>query len=143
VGLFRPERVVTGHDGREWEIYLSRFESPGWKPHLRTSSSRRGLLLAPVALVRELVWPAMRFVALLPWALIQARRSKRIHIDAVTFYPWPESQRWLTTTEHLDEVMVEVVRGLRIGELARPDEAHFRGSRQLVGGTFRVLGGGD
>ena len=26
--LSRPERVVTGHDGREWEIYLSRFESP-------------------------------------------------------------------------------------------------------------------
>jgi hypothetical protein len=143
VGLFRPERVVTGHDGREWEIYLSRFESPGWKPRRRTPSSRRGFLLAPVAVVRELVWPALRFAALLPWALVQARRSKQIHIDAVTFYPWPESQRWLTTTDHLDEVMVEVVRGLRIGELARPDEANFRGSRQLVGGTFRILGRGD
>lgn len=143
MGFFRPERVVTGHDGREWEIYLSRFESPGWKPHRRTSPSRRGLFLAPVAFARELVWPAARFAALFPWALIQANKSKQIHIDAVTFYPWPESQKWLTTTDHLDEVMVEVVRGLRIGELARPDDAYFRGSRQLVGGTFRVLGRRD
>ena len=40
-------------------------------------------------------------------------------------------------------MIVEVVRGLRIGELARPDAAHFRGSRQLVGGSFRVLGRTD
>jgi hypothetical protein len=131
---------VTGHDGREWEIYLSRFESPGWKPRLGASASRRGHFLAPVACARELLWPAARFAALFPWALIQANKSKRIYIDAVTFYPWPESQRWLTTTDHLDDVIVEVVRGLRIGELARPEEAHFQGSRQLVGGTFRVLG---
>ncbi len=100
-------------------------------------------MLSPAAFARELLWPAARFAALLPWALLQASHSKRIHIDAVTFYPWPESQSWLTTTDHLDDVIVEVVRGLRIGELARPDAAHFRGSRQLVGGSFRVLGRTD
>ena len=87
MGFFRPERVVTGHDGREWEIYLSRFESPGWKPHLRDVPVEARLHARPRHLARELLWPAARFAALLPWALLQASRSKRIHIDAVTFYP--------------------------------------------------------
>ncbi|HEY4348456.1 MAG TPA: hypothetical protein VGM80_12780 [Gaiellaceae bacterium] len=135
MGIFRPERIVTGHDQREWEIYVSRFESPGWKP---AESPAKGKLRPGSRLMRNVVWPAGRFVVLLPGALVRATSSTRVRIEAVTFYPWPESQAWSTTKEHLADVMFEVVRGLRIGEIARPDDADFHGSRQLVGGSFRI-----
>src|SRR5205823_1014701 len=32
MGVFRPARTVTDPNGRAWEIYVSRSETPRWRP---------------------------------------------------------------------------------------------------------------
>ena len=153
MSLFRPDRVVTGPDGREWEIYVSRYQLPGWKPSHYSSAlddfggafylARMMILFVvveiPLFLIHNVLWPLLRFLLTLPWTLARGLRSKQIRVEAVTFYPWEESHLWVTTKDHVDEVIRQVVRGLRAGEVAQPLGAQFRGSRQLVGGTFRGL----
>ena len=151
--IFDPVRTVTGPDGRVWEIYVSRFKTPGWKPsHYGSAADDFGGAFAlarlmllfviveiPLFLVYCVLWPLLRFLVLLPWALARGIRSKEIRIEAVTFYPWPESHLWVTRNDRVEEVLLQVVRDLRVGEVSQPLAAEFRGSRHLVGGTYRGL----
>ncbi len=151
--IFDPVRTVTGPDGRVWEIYVSRFKTPGWKPwHYGSAADDFGgafylarlmfllvIVEIPLFLVYCIIWPLVRFVVLLPWALVQGFKSKEVRVEAVTFYPWPESHLWVTKKDRVEEVLFQVVRDLRVGEVSEPLAAEFRGSRHLVGGTYRGL----
>jgi hypothetical protein len=153
VSLFRPARVVTGPDGRLWEVYVSRFQTPGWKPSHYTSPAddfggafylARLMVLflvveIPLFVLHQLLWPLVRFVLLLPFTLARGLGAREVRIEAVTFYPWPESHLWVTARDRVGEVLEQVVRDLRVGDVAHPLAAEFRGSRQLVGGTYRGL----
>jgi hypothetical protein len=151
--IFDPVRTVTGPDGRVWEIYVSRFKTPGWKPSHYSSAvddfggafylARLMLLFViveiPLFLLYYVLWPLVRFLVLLPAAVASGLASNEIRIEAVTFYPWPESHLWVTKKDRVDEVLLQVVRDLRVGEVSQPLAAEFRGSRHLVGGTYRGL----
>jgi hypothetical protein len=151
--IFDPVRTVTGPDGRVWEIYVSRFKTPGWKPSQYGSGGddfggalhllRLVLLFVivdiPLFLLYYVLWPLVRFLVLLPSALVRGLGSDEMRIEAVTFYPWPESHLWVTKRDRVEEVLLQVVRDLRVGEVSQPLAAGFRGSRHLVGGTYRGL----
>jgi hypothetical protein len=157
MSLFRPEKIVTGDDGREWEIYVSRFQVPGWKPtqyHSMLDDFGGAFFLArmiflfvlieiPLFFVYCILIPLLRFLVLLPTTLAHSYRSKQVRVEAISFFPWEESHLWLTTKDHLEDTLHQVVRGIRLGEVARPLGADFRGSRHLVGGTFRGLSRDD
>src|SRR5205085_691268 len=69
----------------------------------------------------------------------RGRASGRIRVEAVTWYPWKESHLWVTTKDHLDRVLEQVVAGLEAGEVARPLGAEFRGSQEMIAETYRGL----
>jgi len=153
VSAFRPAKTVTGPDGRVWEVYVFRFQTPGWKPsHYGSAADDFGgafylarlmilflVVEVPLFILHYVVWPLIRLIVLLPWAVARGLRSKEVRIEAVTFYPWPESHLWVTRKDRLEEVLMQVVRDLRVGEVAEPLAAEFRGSRHLVGGSYRGL----
>jgi hypothetical protein len=134
VSFFRPARVVTAPDGRIWELYVTRFQPPAWQPGSRTRRRAPSLFI-----VSSIVLPLLRFAALLPSTIVHGLRSPELRLEALTFYPWPESHLWFTTRDHLEEVTRQIVRGLTMGDVAQPLGADFRGSRLLVGETFRGL----
>lgn len=136
---------------------MTRFEPPAWKPAPYSSAAddyggafyaARLMILfvvieIPLFIVLCLVVPLLRFVVLMPWTIVRGLRSQRLRVEAVTFYPWHESHLWFTNRDHVDEVVRQVARGFTMGDVAQPLGADFRGSRQLVGGTFRGLARDD
>lgn len=109
MSLLRPARTVTAPDGRVWEIYVSRVKPPSSKPSDRSPPSR------DEGVTREL------------------------RVEAVCFFPWPESHLWLTTKDHLARVVEQVAVGLGAGQVALPLGAEFKGSQEMVASTFRGL----
>lgn len=84
VSVFRPSRKVTAPDGTEWELYVSRFALPPWRPARYTrpdpiTSAPFELVLfllsIPVFLVEQVAWPLLRFVLELPGAAARAAHT--------------------------------------------------------------------
>ena len=115
MSFLQPARRITDPDGREWEVYVSRF---------------------------ELMRPFLRMLATLPQTIARGLRSRQLRVEAVSFHPWPESHLWLTTRDHVARVVEQISAGLLVGEVARPLGSEFRGSQELVAETFRGRGPG-
>jgi hypothetical protein len=153
VSFFRPTRKVTAPDGRTWEIYVSRFEPPSWKPsdYQSLADDLGGtfylarlfllffLIEIPLFLIHEVLWPLLRMIVTLPWTVAKGLRSRQLRVEAVSFFPWPESHLWLTTKDHVGRVVEQVAAGLESGGVARPLGADFKGSQEMVASTFRGL----
>jgi hypothetical protein len=153
VSFLRPARTVQAPDGRSWEIYVSRFEPPRWKPVDYQAFSddfggafylARVLFLAilieiPIFVVHDVLWPLLRMILVLPWTIVRGLRSKELRVEAVSFFPWQESHLWLTTRDHVARVVEQVAAELELGQVARPLGADFRGSQEMVASSFRGL----
>ncbi len=114
MSFLRPARKVTAPDGRAWEIYVSRFSPPSGSP--------------------------LRLLLTFPRTLARGLRSEELRVEAVSFHPWPESHLWLTSRDHLGRVVEQVAAGLEAGQVAQPVGARFRGTQEMLAGTFRGLG---
>ena len=126
MSLLRPARSVEGPDGRRWEIYVSRFKPPGWKPSDYDSLADDyggaffiGRLLfffwlieLPIFLVNHVLWPLLRLILTLPWTIVRGLTNPTIRVEAISFFPWEESHLWVTTRDHVGLVVEQVARGL-------------------------------
>lgn len=96
--IFRPERRVTGPDGRDWELYAYKV-----KAHERRAGDGR----------------PRRILARLAAAVSTAARaltSDEWTIDAVTYQPRETVYTWTTTAEYKGQVLAQVE-----GHLVRGD----------------------
>ena len=98
MSLFRPARTVTDPSGTYWELYVSKTVLPAWKQGDSGDDGFIGGRMAPYdvltvpfavvgALWSVLVFPAVRFLALLPSGVVKGRRSRAVRIEAVTNFP--------------------------------------------------------
>jgi hypothetical protein len=134
----RPTRRVSGPSGQEWEIYVTRGVSPRWKPAEYEEPTESELALTPVTwllaaavelpmlVATQVVWPLVRFVALLPFTGISSARSRTRLVEAVSFVP-DERLAWRTAPADVPRVVDEVAAGLAVGKVPRPDGAVFLG----------------
>lgn len=135
MSLFRASRRVTGPDGSYWELYASKTALPSWKEgsggDVRDPSGSFGLLEIPFAVVGAiwsvLVFPFVRFAALLPMSVVRGRRSRAVRIEAVCPFPRREVLLWTTTDGLLDGVLDEIAAGLAAGKIVQPDGAVYSG----------------
>lgn len=144
---------MVGPDGRCWEIYVSRFKPPSWKPSDYDSLADDfggAFLLArllvffvvieiPLFIVYNVLWPLLRMLLTLPWTLYRGIGSRQLRVEAVSFHPWQESHLWLTTRDHVGRVVEQVAAGLEAGDVPQPLGAEFRGSQEMVAASFRGL----
>lgn len=136
MGLFRPVRTVTSPSGEYWEIYVSKTALPAWKDGRggdfeSTGDLRGDLLMLPFA-IAGVVWssilaPLLRFLALLPVAVVRGRRSRAVRIEAVNNFPVREVLLWTTTDGFLDGVLDEIAAGLAAGKVVQPTAAAYGG----------------
>jgi hypothetical protein len=138
--VFRARAKVTDPDGYQWEVCVSRLAAPRWKPasyendpSLGFGAGSRGgridgLLAIPEFLLFEVLWPLVRFLVELPFAAARARHSNTYRVEAHTWFPKHEAYLWTTTADHVDRVTLQIVDGLKLGELARPLGAAFVGT---------------
>jgi hypothetical protein len=137
VRWLRPARTVTGADGSVWEIWVRRYElkwdaadyvSPTDYDIGETRTSVLLVLLeVPIFLVTQVLVPLVRLVFSLPGTLVRGRRSRKLIVEAINFFPAERRYRWSTTRDHLPRVLDQVEQGLRDGEAARPLGAVFLG----------------
>jgi hypothetical protein len=138
LGHLRPARRFEGADGREWELYVLRFELPEWRPggdadddeaswSWRTGSPLR-LLLAPFFLVSHVLVPLARVLVLLPWRALRSRGATSVIVEAVTFAPIEERYRWRTTADQAQRVLIQIEGQLERGEHPEPVGAQFLGA---------------
>ena len=102
MSVFRPSARVRSPDGRDWELYVYRFE-------LRDDAADSG---EPVRLVVRLVARLVRASS----ALARALRTDDWTVEAITFMPQRQSYVWRTSKEHRGQVLAQVE-----GSLARGD----------------------
>ena len=74
-----------------------------------------------------LVFPTLRFLALLPASLVKGRRSRARRIEAVTSFPEREVLLWTTTVDLVEVILDEIVAGLAAGKIAHPEGAVYSG----------------
>lgn len=136
MGLFRPARTVSGPSGAYWQVYVSKTALPAWREGNGGSWEPSGnepadLLALPVAVVgvvwSSIVWPLARFAAQLPLAVVRGRRSRAVRIEAVNEFPVREVYLWTTTDLLADDVLDQVVAGLRAGAFVQPAGAVYSG----------------
>ena len=141
VGLFRPVRTVTGPSGDYWELYVSKTALPAWKPGSSSGpdpsegpgDSLDSLLLALPLMILSFLWscvllPLLRFAAVLPVAVLKAKRSRAVRIEAVNPFPRREVLLWTTTDGQVERVLDEIVAGLGEGKVVRPVGAVYSGA---------------
>ena len=135
MSLFRPARKVTGPGGDYWELYATKTALPSWRESGGDPGSlgdpRLDLLELPVALVTA-VWgmivaPLLRFVVLLPAAVVRGHRSRAVRIEAVRTFPGREVLLWTTTEGSLEGVLDEIAAGLAAGKIVQPEGAVYSG----------------
>jgi len=138
MGLFRPARTVTGPDGDYWELYVSKTALPSWRQGRGGAGDFAGgfdarfdLLELPL-MVASAVWglliaPLLRFVVLLPVAVVRGRRSRAVRIEAVRSYPAREVFLWTTIDGRVELVLDEIVAGLAAGKIVHPEGAVYSG----------------
>ena len=136
MGLFRPARTVTGPRGDYWELYVSKTALPAWREGKPGASEhgfddRSDLLALPFMLVSAvwgmLIEPLLRFVVLLPVAVVRGRRSRAVRIEAVSGFPQREVFLWTTTDGRVDVVLDEIAAGLAAGKFVQPEGAVYSG----------------
>jgi hypothetical protein len=124
MGLFRPARRVTGPRGESWELYVSKTALPAWREPSAADydvDPRAGLVVGVVdAVWGSLVYPLLRFVAALPFAVVRGRRTRAVRIEAVSWYPEKEVHLWTTTDVQARGVLDEIAGGLAAGRFVEP-----------------------
>lgn len=135
MGIFRPARTVSGPGGQYWEIYASKLILPSWREGNggdwdTSGDGRFDLLSLPLALLGAL-WaillaPLLRFLALLPFALLR-RRTRAVRIEAINAFPHREVYRWTTTDLFVDDVLDEIAAGLARGKFVQPAGSVYAG----------------
>jgi hypothetical protein len=137
VGLFRPARTVTTPSGEYWELYVSKTALPAWKEGRAGDTAGTGTNLDIVelpfmivsALWSSILFPLLRFVGLLPFAIVRGRRSRAVRIEAINTFPEREVLLWTTTDGLLDGVLDEIVEGLAAGKIVQPAGAVYSGKQ--------------
>ena len=139
---FRPARQVTDPQGQEWELYVSRVAPPAWKEGGYNSLvDSPPILPGPLILLdlplaflgflwSSILMPFLRFVLLTPFAVVKGRRSHSARIEAMCFYPEPETRTWTTTPDQVESVLDEIVLGLQEGKIVQPTGAVYSGSHE-------------
>jgi hypothetical protein len=135
VRVLAPARVVTAPDGSRWEIYVSRFKMPAWRPtdHEAPPPAVGGaaLLFGIVDMILSIVYdvlvPLLWIVVTTPAALIRGSTSHRRRIVALTFWPHEERYVWEASSTDVDRVVHEISDGLEHGSFVQPAEAVFFG----------------
>jgi hypothetical protein len=133
--MFRPVATVDAPDGRTWEVYVSRFRGPGWRPWsydeppYGTSSSAGPWVVVGALqfLVYDLVLPTISYLLRLPAALVRSRRSSTWIVEAVCWWPHEQRFQWWVDARERSRVADEVVRGISEGRWAQPAGAVFNG----------------
>jgi hypothetical protein len=136
MGSFRPSRTVTGPAGDYWELYVSKTALPRWREGAggdwqASGDGRFDLLTLPLALP-GIIWsvvlsPLLRFLVLLPVAVVRGRRSRAVRVEAVNNFPVREVYLWTTTTDLVDNVLEEIATGLKVGRFVQPAGAVYSG----------------
>lgn len=138
MSLFRAARTVTDPSGTYWELFVSKTTLPSWKQGDSSDVGPFGgrlvgfdILMLPFAAVGALwsvlVFPTLRFLALLPVSLVKGRRSRAVRIEAVTTFPEREVLLWTTTQDLVDGILDEIVAGLAAGKVVQPEGAVYSG----------------
>jgi hypothetical protein len=127
---------VSGPSGEYWEIYVSKLILPPWREgqggDWDSSGNAQFDLLSFLFSFFGAVWaiviaPLLRFLALLPLALVRRRHTHAVRIEAVTGFPDRELYRWTTTDLAVDGVLDEIVAGLARGEFVQPEGSVYAG----------------
>jgi hypothetical protein len=134
---------VTAPDGVEWELYLSRFDLPAWRPAAYDGLAATGdggvgtpadllfvVLEIPLFLLKQILLPLGRLLVDLPSAVLRARRSATVTVEAVCFWPRKVSLVWTAAREDANLVLGQVAAALARGEEPRPRDARFVGRRE-------------
>ena len=137
---FGPKARITAPDGRDWELYLSRFRGPPWEPAdydspaelmTWTWSPSGGVLLVlleiPLFLFHCVVVPAATYVIRLPAAALRSRRSQTWTVEAVCWWPHEQRFRWSVESRDRARVTAEIAAGISEGRWAQPAGAVFHG----------------
>lgn len=134
MSLFRPARKVSCPNGDYWELYASKTTLPSWNERgglASTGDARADILMLPFvvlgALWGMLIAPLLRFLVLLPVAVVRGRRSRAIRIEAVRTFPDREVLLWTTTDGRLEVVLDEIAAGLAAGKVVQPEGAVYSG----------------
>ena len=136
MGLFRPARTVSGPSGAYWQVYVSKTALPSWREGNGgnwepTGDGRVDMLALPFAVLgvlwSSILWPLARFAALVPLAVVRGRRSRAVRIEAVNEFPVREVYLWTTTDLRAEDVLDEIVAGLRSGTFVQPAGAVYSG----------------
>jgi hypothetical protein len=137
--LFGPKTTITAPDGREWELYVSRFRGPRWEPqdydsptelmmwNRNPSGGVLVLLEIPLFLYYCVVAPAVAYVIRLPAAAVRSRRSRTWTVEAVCWWPHEQRFRWSVDARDRDRVATEIANGIAAGRWAQPSAAVFHG----------------
>jgi hypothetical protein len=107
VSVFRPSARVRSPDGRDWELYVYRFEL---RDRTRSDAAHSG---EPVRLVVRLVSPLVRATT----AVARALRTDDWTVEAITFMPQRQSYVWRTSKEHRGQVLAQVEGSLVRGDV--------------------------
>lgn len=134
MSLFRAARKISCPNGDYWELYASKTALPSWRERGGSDSlgdPRADLLMLPFAVIGAiwgmLIAPFLRFVVLLPVAVVRGRRSRAVRIEAVRTFPDREVLLWTTTEGSLDVVLDEIAAGLAAGKIVHPEGAVYSG----------------
>ena len=143
VSIFSPSRRVTAPDGVEWELYVSRFDLPPWRPATYDGLAATGdggsgtpadlLFLAleiPLFLFKQILLPLGRVLVDLPSAALRARRSRTVTVEAVCFWPRRVSLVWTAAPADTKLVLSQVAAALTRGDDPQPRDARFVGRRE-------------
>ena len=129
---------MTGPSGDYWELYVSKTALPAWREgHAGERSDTQtyfDLLQLPFMIVSALwssiVFPLLRVVALLPFAIVRGRRSRAVRIEAVNTFPTREVLLWTTTDGLVEGVLDDIVAGLAAGKVVQPVGAVYSGAQR-------------
>ena len=140
VSIFSPSRRVTAPDGVEWELYVSRFDLPAWRPARYDGFAAMGdggsgtpadvvffVLEIPVFVFKQILLPLGRLLVDLPSAAVRARRSATVTVEAICFWPRKVSLVWTTAPDDAAVVLSRVAAALARGETPQPPDARFVG----------------
>jgi hypothetical protein len=136
---FRPVRIVREPTGREWELYKSRTTLPSWQEGADGDRfddfflpGPLGLLSLPFMLVATMwstvIEPGLRFLLLLPAAIVKGTRSHAMRIEAVSYFQVQETRVWTTTSDMADSVLNQIALGLEEGKIVQPIGSVYSGS---------------
>jgi hypothetical protein len=136
MGILRAARTVSSPSGEYWEIYVSKLILPPWREGQGGEWDSSGNAPFDVlsllfsffgALWAILIAPLLRFLALLPVAMVRRSHTHAVRIEAITGYPDREVYRWTTTDVLADRVLDEIVTGLARGEFVQPEGTVYAG----------------